>query len=55
MTDTDADFLADRQSKAFRDVDKSVYDWAKLLKLQPHQCEECMDKVRAILRAYEPS
>ncbi len=55
MSDYDADleFHKDRKRHAVERVDKSVYEYTKLLNLQPESCGECMAKVREVLRQYE--
>lgn len=51
--DTDAEFRADRIRHSAMLVDHSVYEHLKLLKAQPEACEQCMAKVREVLKTYE--
>lgn len=53
--DADAVYQADRKRKAVVDVDRAVYAFGKFINLGPMQCEECMSKVREVLRSYEHS
>lgn len=50
--DAEAIYLADRKRKLVENVDTAVYAYGKLVKLEPVQCEECMAKVRDVLRTY---
>lgn len=51
--DAEAIYQADRKRKAGEVVDSAIFAYATLSKFEPAQCQECMLKVREVLKAYE--
>lgn len=51
--DAEAIYQADRKRKLIENVDGEVYAYGKFLKLDHVRCEECMTKVREVLKTYE--